>query len=358
MARHEERAARAIEQLPELERLVFTYFAYEKLEDPEIAVLLELAEEEVEKLRAEATRRVSDAHRGVNLRPSAERRLVAQFTALHEIEPDAEDRLANLRPLVVATITEEALEAALRDIARGDGNEMLWTRKAGVLRPPGLHSIFSSCGLALNAFGPWRANAESLRFLGESGYAGMRFEEKLRIFPRGGRAPNLDVVLFDEDRLVAVESKLTEHLTGGQLATFKESYERVVPNAHATWQAMYQKLKSAPDLFNYLDAAQLVRHYLGVKTQTAPGGAHVGKRAALTYLYWEPANAAELSACRRHADELRSFTSEVADPNLAFAAMSYRELWDTWKEHSSPNWLETHVELLESRYVVTLPGAR
>jgi Restriction Endonuclease associating with ARP/Sigma-70, region 4 len=350
--------ARAIERLPELERLVFTYSAYEKLEDAEIAELLDLAEEEVEKLRAEATQRVSDAHRGENLRTRAERALVAQFIEPHGVEPDTDDRLANLRPLVVKTIHDDALEAALRDIAQGDGNEMLWTRKGGTLRPPGLHSVFSSCGLALNAFGPWRLKPESLNFLGESGYTAMRFEEKLRIFPRGGRAPNLDVVLFDDDRVTAVESKLTEHLTGGQLATFKESYERVIPKADASWQAMYQQLKRAPDLFNYLDAAQLVRHYLGLKTQTGPGGVHAVKRAVLVYLFWEPANAPDLQACATHADEVRFFAQQVADPNLPFATSTYRELWSSWTRLASPTWLTTHAGLLETRYGVQIAAAR
>lgn len=358
MPGRETQAAHAIERLPELERLVFTYFAYEKLDDPEIAELLDLAKEDVEKLRAEATRRVSDADRGENLRARAERALVAHFIELHDIKPDTDDRLANLRPLVVTTIHDDALEAALRDIARGDGNEMLWTRKAGVLRPPGLHSIFSSCGLALNALGPWRLTTESLPLLGESGFVTMRFEERLRIFARGGRAPNLDVVLFDDERVTAVESKLTEHLTGGQLATFKESYERVVPNAHPSWQSMYRRLKTAPDLFNYVDAAQFVRHYLGVKTQTAPAGVHAGKRAMLAYLYWEPTNASELQACRTHTEEVQSFASQVADPDLPFVASSYRELWDSWKEHASPSWLATHLGLLESRYGVQIPAAR
>jgi hypothetical protein len=165
-------------------------------------------------------------------------------------------------------------------------------------------------------------------------------------------------VLFDEERVAAVESKLTEHLTGGQLAAFKESYERVVGNAHPTWQAMYGRLKSTPDLFNYLDAAQLVRHYLGVKTQTAPAGVHSGKRAVLVYLYWEPENASELQACRTHTDEVRSFTSQVADPDLPFTALSYPELWDSWKQHRSPSWLTSHLRLLKSRYGVQITAVR
>jgi hypothetical protein len=77
--KHEELAARAVDRLPELERLVFAYAIYEKLEDSEIAVMLDLAKEEVETLRAEATRKVSDAHQGENLRPMAERTLAARF---------------------------------------------------------------------------------------------------------------------------------------------------------------------------------------------------------------------------------------------------------------------------------------
>ena len=59
-----------------------------------------------------------------NLRPHAEEALLERFRALHGLETDASRRLANLRPLVVETVGEAALEAALRDIARGDGGEL------------------------------------------------------------------------------------------------------------------------------------------------------------------------------------------------------------------------------------------
>jgi hypothetical protein len=65
---------------------------------------------------------------------------------------DADSRLANLRPLVVATVDDAALEAALRDIARGDGNEMLWTRFRGSLQPPRRPWILTI---------PWAAEAHS-----------------------------------------------------------------------------------------------------------------------------------------------------------------------------------------------------
>jgi Restriction Endonuclease associating with ARP len=118
----------------------------------------------------------------------------------------------------------------------------------------------------LNAFGPWRTASESLALLGADGYTSFHFEGKLPIF-RGGRPPNLDVVISDDGRVVAIESKLLEHLTGGQLAAFKPAYEKAIQTADDTWRSVYEKLKNAPNTFNYLDAAQLIRHYLGLKTQ-------------------------------------------------------------------------------------------
>ena len=354
MTTRDERMARAIERLTERERLVFTYSAYERLEDHEIAALFGVSVEDVERLRLTATRLVVDAHHGENMRGRAEQVLTARFSDLCAIKPDG-SRLANLRPLVIPTIGDRELESALRDIARGDGNEMLWERKEQALRPPALHSIFSSCGLALNAFGPWRVKPESLELLGESNYRELRFEVKLRIFPDGRRSPNLDVVLSDSERLTAVESKLTEHLTGGQHAAFKPSYEEVISRAHESWQTLYERLKRAPDAFNYLDAAQLVRHYLGIKTQTASGGAHAGKRPVLVYLYWEPSNAAELQPCRTHAEEIRDLATHVKDPDLSFRVLTYRELWDAWMIRSEPPWVAEHVKWLEDRYAVSMP---
>jgi len=272
---------------------------------------------------------------------------------LTDLQPDTDGRLASLRPLVVGTVGDRPLEAALRDISRGDGNELLWTRGGKGLRPPSLHSIYSSCGLALNAFGPWRTAPESLALLGASGYTSLRFEGKRSIF-RGGRPPNLDLVISDDSRVIAIESKLLEHLTGGQLAAFKPAYERAIRKADATWRLVYEKLKKAPNAFNYLDAAQLIRHYLGLKAQVGTGGQHGGKEATLVYLYWEPSNAGDLQACRTHAEEVAAFTSAVNDPGLRFEAMKYSTLWAEWLASPKPSWLDHHVSLLVQRYELAL----
>lgn len=185
--------------------------------------------------------------------------------------------------------------------------------------------------------------------LGETGYTALSFEGKLPIF-RGGRAPNLDVILADNERIVAVESKLAEHLAGGQLASFKPAYDAGIELADDSWRALYEWLKRTPDAFAYLDAGQLVRHYLGLKKQTASGRTHEGKTATLLYVYWEPTNASELPACRSHTAEIAAFGAAVSDPQLSFVATTYSALWNEWERAHKPPWLGRHVALLQQRY--------
>jgi len=290
-----------------------------------------------------------------NLRPRAERALIKALRKRRDIEPDRDDRLELLRPLVVETIDEANLKRALEDIGLGDGQELRWTKRDdGSPRPPSINSIFSSCGAALNNFGPWRLAPESLSLLGESGFSELRFEAKLPIFHRG-RAPNLDVLLYDEERVFAVESKLCEHLTPGKQAKFKESYDRVGPSSHESWAALYELLKVRPERFCYLDVGQLVRHYFGLAKQTSEGGAHARKRALLIYLYWEPDDADDQDACLRHRDEVEAFKQIVADPGVPFVALTHRQLWESWKtQRDQPEWLPKHVSLLEARYAVAV----
>ncbi|MCR9127874.1 MAG: hypothetical protein NXH82_17405 [Rhodobacteraceae bacterium] len=88
------------------------------------------------------------------------------------------------------------------DLAAGDGNELKTKFRAA----------HSSSALAVNCFAPFRRNLPDLRLIGCGGFDGLQFERKCPTGLRGGRAPNLDVVLSGSRTLVAIESKLTEHL--------------------------------------------------------------------------------------------------------------------------------------------------
>jgi Restriction Endonuclease associating with ARP len=277
-----------------------------------------------------------------------------RFTELTRLEPDRDGRLSELSQLILRTIGDATLVRCLEDVARGDGRELEWTvAPDGQPRPPSLHSVFSSCCAALNTFGPWRLDPQTLDLVGQNGFDELRLEEKLRVF-RGGRAPNLDSVLWDGQRLVAVESKLCEHLAPGHPAHLKESYHRVAPVAHESWAKLFALLTQEPHHFTYLDAAQLVRHYLGIRTQIAAKRSHARKTATLVYLYWEPTNAESHLACLAHRREVEELRNLVDDPAIPFVALSHRELWERWEEHAQRSWLPEHVPVLRERYAVSV----
>ena len=58
--------------------------------------------------------------------------------------------------------------------------------------------------------------------------------------------------------------------------------------------------------YTRLDAAQLVKHYLGLKVS------YPQQTRVLVYLYWEPTNAGGMDAYKRHRLEVEDFARRVA----------------------------------------------
>ena len=260
-------------------------------------------------------------------------------------------RAEEIEAVVVKTISIEALRAALDDIDGGDGGERKWKIRAdGSRQRPKLHSAYSSCGLALNFVRPWRLDPSSLVVANHAGFDALTFEQQLRVF-RGGRAPNVDVFLTTAGRALAIESKLTEHLNRKAPAKFSDAYERLKQSADATWWSMFQHLKQAPATFKFLDAAQLVKHYFGLKTSCKKQGI---TDATLLYLYWEPGDPDRHPEFADHAREVEEFKRAVSDPVVTFQAFGLPELWASWFELREPAWLHDHVIALRERYAFSL----
>ncbi|MBW3579255.1 MAG: hypothetical protein KY462_16280, partial [Actinobacteria bacterium] len=129
---------------------------------------------------------------------------------------------------------------------------------------------------------------------------------------------------------------------------FSDAYGKAMASAHATWRGEYKRLVEDPHRYRHLDAAQLLKHYLGVRSQFPD------RRVTLAYLYWEPINAPEIAACSIHAAELAEFEQNVKDPTVRFLAMSYRHLWDDWGSADRPAWLRQHADALRRRYEITI----
>ena len=256
---------------------------------------------------------------------------------------DATSRTEVLSENLVEGITDEQRATAIAQIAQGDGGELL---ERGGARPK-LHSAYSSAALAVNSFAVWLGHERELMLAGVDGFEALRFEEKLPIGARG-KAPNLDFVASGSDDVVAVESKCTEQL-GRHVAEFSEVYDaRIAKLAEGGWGAEYEALKADPKRYAYLDAAQLVKHYLGLRNT------HPDRRCTLLNLYWEPANPDAHREVRLHREEVDRFRAAVGGSVVLFEAESYPDLWSSWATRTSPAWLAAHADRLQARYSVPL----
>jgi hypothetical protein len=253
---------------------------------------------------------------------------------------------ATVRPDGYATrfdgVVLKEFSAATKDAIRADlsgkgGSELV--AKSGGL--PKFHAAHSSAGLAANACGPFLREQRGLPIAGEIFNGETHLEVEC---PSGlrGKPPTLDC-LVNGPAVLAIESKCTETFSA-HVARFSDAYTRAVAPAHATWRREYERLVEDPTRYRHLDAAQLLKHYLGLRRRFPK------RPVTLAYVYWEPTNAHEIAACRIHAADLAEFQTQVRDPKLRFIAMSYRELWDDWASGGRPPWLRRHATALRRRY--------
>ena len=223
------------------------------------------------------------------------------------------------------------------DLAQGSGNEL-----SGKFR-----ATHSSSALAVNCFGPFKRNLSGLRVCGTNSFTSLSFEKRC---PTGlhGTPPNLDVLMERLGRVVAIESKCTEYLSP-HTARFSTSYRTGIHDARcrSTWFQEMLRLIDAPHAYSCLDAAQLVKHALGLMY------CYPERRVTLLYLYWEPLNAVEHRVFEEHRREIAEFADRIAGPGLGFEATTYNDLWSSWAE-TAPPWLRTHLRDLRARYAVTI----
>lgn len=222
------------------------------------------------------------------------------------------------RPTFLPDVPVDRILAALE---AGDGEEI----NSGKLA-----SAESSAALAVNAFGwfmdrpallPPLPGLEALDWPARR----VGIECKMRFPWRGGRSPNLDAAIETDTALIGIESKRFEPFRDAKRARFRETYWRPVwGEAMAPFEAVRDRLRDDPLMFKYLDAAQLVKHALGLSAQ----GRRTGKRPWLYYLFAEPAalkgRVISDDEKRAHRDEIATFSTMVAGAEVEFAAASYR----------------------------------
>jgi hypothetical protein len=195
----------------------------------------------------------------------------------------------------------------------------------------------SSAALVANAFGLFGERPDLLSLPGEClggrEAQSVALEAQMRFPWSGGLHPWLDVGVQTAERLIGIESKRYEPFRDHKRATFSAAYARPVwGQAMGPYEAMRDAL-SAGRGFAFLDAAQLVKHAFGLRTE----GQRTGRQAVLCYLYAEPrafpdGRAIPAAAIQAHRDEVSSFTADVSSAvaDVAFCSLSYAQLLQHW----------------------------
>ena len=214
----------------------------------------------------------------------------------------------------------------------------------------------SSAALAANSFGMFVMRPDLLSLprgcmVGQSAQR-VALEAEMRFPWSGGLHPWLDVGVQTTERLIGIESKRYEPFRDHKTAKFSTAYSRPVwGQAMGPYEAMRDAL-SAGRHFAFLDAAQLVKHAFGLRTE----GQRTGKRALLCYFYAEPrafpdGRVIPVSAFQAHRDAVTSFATEVSSTvaDVAFCTLSYADLLQHWAGQPS---LTDHAAALAARFDV------
>ena len=245
--------------------------------------------------------------------------------------------VADFRDNLLPLVAPEDFES---DLKQGKGKEL-----AGKFL-----AIHSSSALAVNCFAPFRRRTSDLVLPVRGRFEQLRFEQKCPIGLRG-TPPHLDVLLSGSAGIVGIESKLTEHLEEQGSADFRPAYQTIIDErSEQGYFRELQELVGLPDKYVWLDAAQLIKHALGLANVFRDQ-----RRVMLLYVYWEPVNAESFPQFQEHRREIDVFAEAVAGAKPVFAALSYGELWELWRKRAKKrSWLTEHLDQLEARYRVLI----
>jgi hypothetical protein len=261
-----------------------------------------------------------------------------QWAKARSLKPDTRGYLGSIEENLFQPLSATARTG----FNRGSGGEHEDHGK----RPAKMRALHSSAVLAVNVFDYWiDKDAEALRRALGIGPVIQSFGFEAQ-FPTGltGNPPNLDLALeLESGNVVGIECKFTEWLTPKRRSRppFKEKYfeggaELWRRNGLPRSQALASDLMSGAQTFRYLDAAQLLKHALGLATQRTG-------RFALIYLYYD----LPCEASRIHRAELGRF-AEQAGAELAFTSMTYQDLHAALS--SSGDVEPRYLDYLGSRY--------
>ena len=232
----------------------------------------------------------------------------------------------------------------LAALSRSPGNE---------IRTGKFDSPESSAALVANGFGVFLDGGTDLPPLPGvpmGAVESVELEAEMHFPWSGGRHPWLDVAITTPTTLVGIESKRYEPFRPAKATGFAEVYDRPVWGSQmARYTRLMADLVSGAVSFEALDAVQLVKDALGLRTQ----GEKRARGAVLVYLYAEPSHWAKSgkpvdpARIRLHRHEVAQFAGLVKGDQVAFVALRWADLLADWATRPG---LARHAAALADRF--------
>ena len=259
----------------------------------------------------------------------------------------------------------------LSQFENGDGNELTDSQS----RLAKMKALHSSSAIVVNTFQYWHdkdvypilvacklcskhpsgvdimyenigSNQEKIFSISRNPLANkIKFEEKFTIsddtktfpFP-----PNIDIVIdnFSNSKIYAIESKFTEPYRGKPDGVRKAYIENDFWNGLSNLYDLAKEISPNNNKYQYLDAAQLIKHILGLKNKHNKNGFR------LLYLWYDVIG----QDGDKHRKEIEHFEEIVSKDNIKFSHITYQEvIMKLTKEFYVGN--EKYCNYLTERYV-------
>ena len=220
----------------------------------------------------------------------------------------------------------------------------------------------SSAALAANAFGFFLKRPRDLPPLPDCDRVAwparsLLLEATVRFPWSGGRHPVLDCLVATPSALIGIESKRFEPFRGKKSASFSDAYWRPVwGDDMKGYEGVRDKLHENGRLYDFLDAAQLVKHAFGLRTEVHNRrSGHDGLTPILFYLYAEPAvwpkdgRPVNGDDKAKHREEIARFARDAEGDEVVFVSCSYQRLLEDWTRHKDGK-IRAHADAVTRRF--------
>jgi len=244
---------------------------------------------------------------------------------------------------------EPLLEENQKQFVSGNGQEVLSSLES----PAKMQALHSSSALGVNVFQYWQKRGLIKEIASACGFCNFGsnyserivFEDKYCINTKFVIPPHIDVVFRNSEsspyKLFAVECKFSEAYGGRAHAGLKDKYLDDV----GLWTHLSALNKLAWETnrddkrYSYLDAAQLIKHILGLKACVGP------KYFKLLYLWYDVLG----NEGAIHRAEVEDFTKIAESDGINFHAMTYQELINVLDRYYRAEHSE-YIKYLTERY--------